>query len=207
MDHDESGKPWVYTFTEEAEKLLCSIEDGAQKAMAQQGAIMHDPNILPEEDDAIEALRTPSDSKLADHVVKMAINMHVLYGTLDCCLSNVASFKVSPETAELLVNFLGNCPEINNRMTAGGRLPIPLSKKLLMTLRYLCSQETVRELSDHFGVTPSSLIRCKRQIIQAIVNNLQTKFIHWPEDCAEVAKRFKDMTVNNRGNQWLPHPY
>lgn len=109
-------------------------------------------------------------------------------------------FKLSRETVEVIVNYVQNTPEIIDRMTVGGRPPIPTRKKLLMTLRYLSSQETIREISDHFDVTPSSLIRCKRQIIEAVVNNMEKKFIHWPEDCAAVAQQFQDLSANNFPN-------
>jgi len=109
-------------------------------------------------------------------------------------------FKISAQTTEVLIGYLSNCEELMERITPGGRTPIELGKKLLMTIRYLASQETIRELSDHFGVTPSSLIRCKRQVIKAVVNNLMPKLIKWPEDRAGMAQRFWDLPGGNFPN-------
>lgn len=64
-----------------------------------------------------------------------------------------------------------------------------------MTIRYLVSQETVKELSDHFGVTEHSLIRSKIQVINAIINHLFAKLVTWPKPNSyqDVAQRFDDM--------------
>lgn len=103
-------------------------------------------------------------------------------------------FKVSRETIDILCGHLSHCDELLERVAPGGREPIPLEKKLLMTIRYLASQETVLELSDRFGVTEYSLLKCKRDVIAAVNNNLMTRFITWPEnELAEVAGRFNDM--------------
>ncbi len=69
---------------------------------------------------------------------------------------------------------------MSERVVSGGRKPIPLEKKVLMTIRYLVSQETVRELSDYFGVTEHSFFRCKRQVISAVNDQLFSKLVTWP---------------------------
>ncbi|XP_056006786.1 uncharacterized protein LOC125658643 [Ostrea edulis] len=58
-------------------------------------------------------------------------------------------FKINRETLELLCRNLALHP---TRTVSGGRPSIPLEKKLLMTVRYLASQETICELSDRFGI-------------------------------------------------------
>lgn len=62
-------------------------------------------------------------------------------------------FKVSHGTISLLYHRLTDAPELLARANPGGRPPISLKKKCLMTIRYLVSQETLKELSDRFGVT------------------------------------------------------
>lgn len=102
---------------------------------------------------------------------------------------------MTPATIEHLCQKLSDCPELSERVVPGGRKPIPLEKKVLMTIRYLVSQETVRELSDHFGVTEHSFIRCKRQVITAVNDQLFSKLVTWPKaNCyQDVAQRFDDM--------------
>eukprot|EP00105_Crassostrea_gigas_P034463 XP_019918611.1 PREDICTED: uncharacterized protein LOC105318096 [Crassostrea gigas] len=61
-------------------------------------------------------------------------------------------FKVNRETLELLCENLALHPTLSTRIVSGGRPQILLEKKILMTLRYLASQETICELSDRFGI-------------------------------------------------------
>ena len=108
-------------------------------------------------------------------------------------------FKVNHETIELLCQTLGQYPALLPRAIPGGRSEIPLQKKVLMTMRYLVSQETIKELSDRFGVTEHSFIRCKRQVIETICDNLLSKFIVWPQnnDFQHISQRFDDMGTRN----------
>jgi len=96
---------------------------------------------------------------------------------------------------DLLCQSLAGSPELSARIDPGDREPIPLQKKLLMTLRYLAPQETLLELSDRFGVTEYTLLRSKRHVTQAVINNLFSKFIKWPGNAqlSEIAQRFDDM--------------
>nr|XP_019930306.2 uncharacterized protein LOC105346781 isoform X2 [Crassostrea gigas] len=61
-------------------------------------------------------------------------------------------FKVNRETLELLCENLALHPTLSTRIVSSGRPQILLEKKILMTLRYLASQETICELSDRFGI-------------------------------------------------------
>lgn len=68
-------------------------------------------------------------------------------------------------------NALSILISVSRRITRGisqRKGPHTFAKKVLMTVRYLVSQETVHELSDRFGVTKHSFIRSKRQIIQTM---------------------------------------
>lgn len=111
-------------------------------------------------------------------------------------------FKVSRDTIQHLCESLGNCPELAERNFPGGRTPIPVEKKVLMTVRYLVSQETVKELSDRFCITERSFIWGKRQVINAINNKLLTKFVAWPVrgDFHDIARTFDDSGVRNFPN-------
>ncbi|CAC5362863.1 unnamed protein product [Mytilus coruscus] len=61
------------------------------------------------------------------------------------------------------------------------------------------SQETIKELSDRFGVTEHSFIRSKRQDIETICDNLLSKFIVWPQnnDFQHISQRFDDLGTRN----------
>ena len=77
-------------------------------------------------------------------------------------------FKMSSETVQVICLALSTCDELLEREPRGGREEIPLHKKVLMTLRYMASQETILEISDRFNVTEFSLLRCKEQVILLI---------------------------------------
>jgi hypothetical protein len=111
-------------------------------------------------------------------------------------------FRLNRETVEFLCQSLEGCPELAVRPIPGGRPQIPLHKKVLMTLRYLASQQQVRELSDHFGVTDHSFLRCKRQVVRAVMNHLLTKVITWPEsaELREISTRFDEQGAHNFPN-------
>lgn len=85
-------------------------------------------------------------------------------------------FKVSCDTVQHLCEALRDCPELAERNFPGGRMPIPVEKKVLMTVRYLVSQGTVKELSDRFCVTERSFIWSKRQVLNAI-NSCNNKLL------------------------------
>ena len=84
------------------------------------------------------------------------------------------------EWNETLCRYLSQCPEITARDFAGGRPEVPLHKKVLISLRYLGSQETIREIGDRFNVSDSAVVSCKRQVVSALANSLKTRFVKWP---------------------------
>lgn len=104
-------------------------------------------------------------------------------------------FKVSPETIELLCQKLSVAPLLTERAIPGGRPPISLEKKVLMTIRYLVSQETLKELSDRFGVTEFGFLRSRRQVIQSINSHLLSTVIFWPTDGdrPNISRKFNEM--------------
>ncbi|XP_033726231.1 uncharacterized protein LOC117315917 [Pecten maximus] len=85
-------------------------------------------------------------------------------------------FKMNREPFDVLCQHLSECEQLKQRVCAGGREPIPMEKKVLMTIRYLSSMDTIRSLSDRFGVTDSSFLKCREQVINAINSSLK-KFI------------------------------
>ncbi|KAK3104952.1 hypothetical protein FSP39_013940, partial [Pinctada imbricata] len=93
-------------------------------------------------------------------------------------------FKVRRETMEVLCSTLAQHPSLSTRNVPGGRPSIPLEKKILMTLRYLASQETIYELSDRFGLTEHCFLKCKKQVVKAAVCKNDLQFIDvnvgWP---------------------------
>ena len=108
-------------------------------------------------------------------------------------------FKVSHETVDKLCESLSQYPGVLPEAYPRGRAHIPLQKKVLMTVRYLVSQETVRELSDRFGVTEHSLICCKRQVIETMCDQLLRRFITWPkhDEFRAISTRFDEMGRHN----------
>ncbi|XP_033758071.1 putative nuclease HARBI1 [Pecten maximus] len=102
-------------------------------------------------------------------------------------------FKMNRETFDVLCQHLSECEQLKQRVCAGGREPIPMEKKVLMTIRYLSSMDTIRSLSDRFGVTDSSFLKCREQVINAINSSLK-KFIKWPTtgDYLSISERFND---------------
>ncbi|XP_033740007.1 protein ALP1-like [Pecten maximus] len=104
-------------------------------------------------------------------------------------------FKVCRGTIELICQSIANYPELSPRCVPGGREPIPLGKKVLITIRYLSSQETIHELSDRFGVTPFSVLHCIRNVISSINNTMLNRFVKWPEnrELPEISQRFNDL--------------
>ena len=77
-------------------------------------------------------------------------------------------FRISADTFEQLVVELGNCPELPTGPQHGGRQPISVEKHLLITLRFLGNQESIRSISDRFNVTKSSVFTCVNRKITSL---------------------------------------
>ena len=89
-------------------------------------------------------------------------------------------FRLSTGTFEALALELGNYPEIPTGPPHGGRLPISVSKHLLITLWFLGNQESIRSIADRFNVTKSSVFLCCKRVCDAIKNNVASRVIMWP---------------------------
>lgn len=89
-------------------------------------------------------------------------------------------FRVSRGTTEILCQHLGRCQELRKREYRGVREEVQTEKKILMTLRYLASQENTMEISNRFGLTEYACLKHKNQVIKCINNNILCKFIVWP---------------------------
>lgn len=84
---------------------------------------------------------------------------------------------------------------MRTRLYRGGREELPLHKRVLLVLRYLASQETILEISDKFNVTEYTLLKYRRQVLEAVYNNMMGRIITWPtqNELPDVAQRFNDM--------------
>lgn len=89
-------------------------------------------------------------------------------------------FRVSRGTTEILCQHLGRCQELRKREYRGVREEVQTEKNILMTLRYLASQENTMEISNRFGLTEYACLKHKNQVIKCINNNILCKFIVWP---------------------------
>nr|XP_011453793.2 putative nuclease HARBI1 isoform X1 [Crassostrea gigas] len=108
-------------------------------------------------------------------------------------------FKVNRETLELLCENLALHPTLSTRIVSSGRPQILLEKKILMTLRYLASQETICELSDRFGVSEHCFLKSKKQVIMAVIDTFFNKCIKWPDvaDFPNIAREVDEMGAYN----------
>lgn len=106
---------------------------------------------------------------------------------------------MSRGTAEVLCQHLGRCRELKKREYRGGREELATDKKVLITLRYLASQENTMEISDRFGITEYTFLKHKEKVIHCINNNLLGKFIKWPSDAEmnTIAHQFNDIGAYN----------
>ncbi|CAG2227928.1 unnamed protein product [Mytilus edulis] len=78
-----------------------------------------------------------------------------------------------------LVDYLKDVPELNTE-GPGGIEAIPVDKKIMITLWYLGSLETINKIADRFGIGEASVIDCRNSVILSILKYLKHKFIRWP---------------------------
>ena len=67
-------------------------------------------------------------------------------------------FRMSPTTFEHVLQRIAQFPCMQQAHLALGRPRVTTENKLLMTLRYVGSQETINSLADRFGVAESTLL-------------------------------------------------
>ncbi|VDI21006.1 Hypothetical predicted protein [Mytilus galloprovincialis] len=59
--------------------------------------------------------------------------------------------------------------------STGGKLEMPIEKQVLMTLKYLASQETTLQISHLFGVTEYAFLKHKNNAIDTIYENVMDR--------------------------------
>ena len=64
------------------------------------------------------------------------------------------------------------------------------------------SRNTIFDLAQTFGVSEFSIIKAKRQVVQAILTNLIHRTIEWPSDneFVTIANDFNNFRLNNFPN-------
>ena len=89
-------------------------------------------------------------------------------------------FRLSRSTFDVLVHKASTWKELSLDRSRGGRVAIPVVNQLLITLWYLGSQETFRQLSDRFGVAESTVHGVVRKICRCISFYLRHTAIQRP---------------------------
>ena len=89
----------------------------------------------------------------------------------------------------------GKFSNITKETANSGRLQTTLEKDLMMLLWYLGTQETVRSISDRFGVQESTFILHNRRLLD-VFSDLCKKFEKWPnnEEKQEIMPNFEDIS-------------
>lgn len=110
------------------------------------------------------------------------------------------AFRVSRSIFSYLVDNLS--PSLMDPLHFGGRQSIRPDKKIAMFLKYLGSKETVLDISQLFGVAESSFIKARRQVTDAISDNLLNTIIQWPNpiEYPNIAEDFHRKDISNFPN-------
>ncbi|KAH3699211.1 hypothetical protein DPMN_074166 [Dreissena polymorpha] len=100
-------------------------------------------------------------------------------------------FRMSKGTFHILSQYLKDLPEFSFDHP-GGKEHVSVEKQLLMTLWYLGSCDTIDKMGDRFGISTSSVIRCRNRILAAVNRHLKRRFIVWPnaQKIPEVEEHF-----------------
>jgi hypothetical protein len=72
-------------------------------------------------------------------------------------------FRMSKGTFHILSQYLKDLPEFSYDHP-GGKEHVSVEKQLLMTLWYLGSCDTIDKIGDRFGISTSSVIRCRNSV-------------------------------------------
>ena len=99
---------------------------------------------------------------------------------------------MNSDTFRALLRFL-NPPKCDYK---GGQIQVASSKMLAMTLNFLGSQTTIRQLARQFGVTTNAFIQNMERVIQVMMEIVKY-VIKWPnrEDYDEIASKFNKPSV------------
>ena len=81
-----------------------------------------------------------------------------------------------PDTLRACVRFLNP----KRRGNKGGHKQMTNSKMVAMTLNYLRSQTTVRQLATQYGIITDCFIQCMEKVMKLLMKNCH-KVIKWPK--------------------------
>ena len=105
------------------------------------------------------------------------------------------NFRISMSTTQTISELLKRNPNVPTPEEHGrGRPPIDVHKQVLITIWYLANPSCVRDISDRFNVTTSSVFNVTRRITLAI-KELAPDFIIWPsgDEAKRVIHAFHEM--------------
>ena len=100
-------------------------------------------------------------------------------------------FRIRPRTFNLLVRYVSQIPGIIKPHGGKGRPPVSMDKQLLLTLKYLGTQETYHVLAEKFNLSPSTCSDIVKRICIALCQ-VQGNIISWPSDAARSWKIQQD---------------
>ena len=89
-------------------------------------------------------------------------------------------FRLCRETVEVLVQPVGNCPEVPSVQQGPGRPPTPVEKQVLISLWYLGHKDPYYEIGERLSVAPSAAFNPVHRVSMALVNNYRDELIKWP---------------------------
>lgn len=91
-------------------------------------------------------------------------------------------------------------PEIKNDPHTPGRQSIAPYKKLATFCKFLGSEDTVFQISKRFNMSASSFLKCRKQVVSAILECLLLTTITWPEPQEQAG-------IAEAISNWGPHPF
>ena len=88
-------------------------------------------------------------------------------------------FRLSRGTFEIILRNVATTliPNIQK-----GRPIIKPEKKLFIAIWFIAHQDTIHRISDRFNMTNSSVIRCRNQVFDLVLQTLRNKFIYLPQN-------------------------
>lgn len=101
------------------------------------------------------------------------------------------NFRVSRKTFQYM---LGLIEDKIHRQDTRLRASVSTRCRVSMSLYYLSSTTEYRTIANLFGVSPSFVCICVREVFQAIVDNMMSSFIFLPkgEELEEIIKAYKE---------------
>ena len=89
-------------------------------------------------------------------------------------------FRITQSVFDVLLAKVCTWGDVCSNLMRGGRRPISLDKRLLITLWYLGCGESFRQIADRFGVSESSAHSTVRRICTGLLLHLRKVVITWP---------------------------